>query len=233
MAKIKEKSIKWGWNKHVSQSPRLALIEAIPLFCAELMRTDEIGLVTSTGRQIVLVQHEEKRPPNGSFKILASQEFAGFGWPNLFERLNLKDGQWPECEIVSGFELLLYRPEPGELYTPLKYTSYEEAVKACDRQLFVIFTVMTSPQFGSLVSMAHVSRKVSLSLFNGKINAQKSGLADAVGDWIKNSYTEEMGEQVYADLSQYPLAERAADSLPIDPNAPQIQLQENTEWGAE
>lgn len=230
LKKIETEDVIWAWSKAVTASVKLALVEAIPLACIEVMRTDEIGLVTAAGRQVVLIRHQEKRVPKGNFNALASQDFSGFGWSNLFEFLQMPgDEDVSNREIVAGFELLLYRPKPGQLYTPLKYSSYKEAVEGCDRQLFFIMGVTYAQSMGTIVYIAQVTEVMSRSLFKNRIKDPTMAIAKAVDGWVQNVYSDEMGETQYNKLASFPLAQPPADSDDDFDSAPTIQL-ESASW---
>lgn len=229
LPKLAAEQIKWAWSKCVAEKPQAALMEGIPLMCAEVMRTDEIGMVTAAGRQITIVRHLQKRKPKGQFEMMASQDFSNVSWTHLFEFLNLPDTHSNSAKaIVSGFELLLYRPGRGQLYTPLKYASYDQAVAGCDRHLFFLLNVLSSPSLGSIVCMAHVDEPLLQAVFQKQIIISETSFVQAVDTWTSNIYNDDIAEQRYQALAEFPLAEPPADSDDQSPIA-EIQL-DNAVW---
>ena len=221
---LKVDQIRWAWAKCVAEKPQAALMEGIPLMCAEVMQTDEIGLVTTGRRQVTIVRHLKKRPPKGAFEILASQDFDNISWAHLFEFLKMPSANTPSASIVSGFELLLYQPKNGQLYTPLKYSGYSEAVKGCDRHLFFLLNVIYAPSMGSIVCIAQVDALVLRAVFEKKIKVSETAIIQVVEDWTGTVYSDELAEQRYKALSNFPLAEPPADS---DDQLPIIKIQLN------
>ena len=221
--------VKWAWAKCVEEKPQSALMEGIPLMCAEVMQTNEIGMITAGGRQISIVRHLTKREPGGFFEIIADQDFHNVSWSHLFKFFKMSgSGDTSAAAIVSGFELLLYRPSRGQLYTPLKYSSYDEAVKGCDRHLFFLLSVLYEPSTGSFTCIAQVDEPILRAVFENKISVDRKTLLVAVDSWLDAVYNEDMAEERYRALSEFPLAEPPADS---DEQSPITTIQlDNADW---
>lgn len=220
--------IQWAWAKGVKELPQVALTEAVPLICAEVMRTDEIGLVTAGGRQVAVIYHAEKRRPGGCFEMMAIEDFPNLSWNHLFGFTGLPDSNSRPAQIVSCFELLLYRPTKGQLYTPLKYVSYQEAVEACDRHLFFLLNLIYTPSMGTLSCLAQVEQPVLKAVLDKRLSIGDSTIVNAIDTWLRVVYDEAAAERRYAALSRYSLAQPPADS---DDQAPIATVQlETAKW---
>ena len=177
--------------------------------CAEVMRCDEVGVVVAGGQQVTLVRHEEKRPPHGAFKVVSDQDYPGFSRQHLFDFLKLNSST--AKSIVSGFELLLYRPQKGQLYTPLRYSGYKEAVAGCDHQLFFLMSLLYVPQQNSILCIAQVEKEIYQGVLERKIHVGDTTLISLVDSWTSTVYSDAMAEQRYQALMAHPLAEPPAD----------------------
>ncbi|EDX82565.1 hypothetical protein S7335_1269 [Synechococcus sp. PCC 7335] len=205
--------IEWAYGKCVEALPQVALTEAIPLICAEVMRTDEIGLITAGGKQVAIVYHAKKRQPGRLFEMMAIDDFPRLSWDHLFEFMGLPtSNSSPSKSVVSGFELLLYRPQAGQLYTPLKYTSYLEAAAASDRHLYFVVNVIYTASMGALSCLTQVEQSVLQAVFEKRLRVEEMTIVEAVDEWLKTVYTEAAAERRYAALSRFPLVQPPADS---------------------
>jgi hypothetical protein len=205
---IKVSDIKWAYSRKLDSNPMDGFIQSLCLFVGEILRSDEIGLIVWQHQPILML-----RIYKVDFKTQATYvETIGFedsGFEKMLIELNLHNKS--SALICSSFEVFCYRPKVGKPYHPKMHPTYIRARERASRILIGIWTVAIDPDEGAYVSFAQVDEKTSTKFFKKASNQKQSNdevinFATAVGSWIGEFYTDEIGSKQYRTKNRYPLA---------------------------
>lgn len=198
----------------VPEKPKSALIKVLIPFCAEILQSNEIGMLVSSLNPVVLLQHCKRPDADREYQMLAITEYPGFGWTNLTKPLGLEDTDLPETfSLRANIELLTYEDRGGPLYTPLKYSSIDEAADAATRHLLILVQVFHISSKGTAVLAVHVKEQnIKTWLLNHFMKKPDFDLFSMAKDWTEKVYDDRFAQDRIKTLMQYPLARKPADS---------------------
>lgn len=214
---IKVSDIKWAYSRKLDSNPLGGFIQSFCLFIGEILRSDEIGLIVWQHQPILML-----RIYKVDFKTQATYvETIGFedsGFEKMLIELNIHNTS--SARICSGFEVFCYRPKPDKPYHPKIHPTYIRARERASRILNGIWTVAIDPDEGAYVSFAQVDEKTSTKFFQKTSNQNQShdelrNFVIAVGSWIGEFYTDEIGSKQYKTKNRYPIAPKPLEGCDL------------------
>lgn len=223
---MKPADIKWAYTERptTGASPTELFRKSALLFVGEIMRTDEVAVLTYRSNPIAFCRiFDVNFETRDTFT--ESIEAPDFDWQILFDDLRAKQGL-----VVSGFEILCYRGKSiVDAVTPKKsFKTFSEAKGKASRVITAMFAINTSAE-ENLCTIAQVTEKASDKFFAPLRNKPKASkyepmnedkffdFLQAVDTW-QARYTDEMGEAMYKRTKRFPLTDF--------PEAKRIQYQD-------
>ena len=213
---ISASDIKWAYSRKLISNPMNEFMDCLCVFIGEILRSDEIGLLIWQSQPILMVkiskvdfESENHYVETFNFDDSKIKIFID----KYVSNLNLSTS--PAIGI-SGMEIFCYRPKLDKPYHPKIHPSYTQAREKASRILSIVFLTIVEPTLEiSCVSLAQVDAKILSKLPKGaSVQESDQGniyeiideLQSAVGRWIAEFYTDEIGTKKYRIKNKYPLA---------------------------